>query len=85
MPARFALPASRLDAAQTLVTRFARKAAKLRMPAPELAVTRSYTLYWLESRDGIQVGESTETRPAKLPGTRVRAMRSQFGSSIGPS
>ncbi len=74
MPARFALPASRLDAAQTLVARFARKAAKLRMPAPELAVTRSYTLYWLESRDGIQVGESTETRPAKLPGTRVRAL-----------
>lgn len=74
MPAHFALPASRLAAAKDLVKRFASKATRMHMPAPELAVTRSYTLYWLESRDGIQVGESTETRPAKLPGTSVRAL-----------
>ena len=59
----FSLPTSRLADAQTLVARFARKAAKLGMPAPALTELRAYRLYWLVNSDGYPESGSTETRP----------------------
>jgi hypothetical protein len=70
MAVHFDLPASRLADAQALVARFSRKAEKLGMAAPVLAVVREFNRFWLVNSEGFAVGEATEVAPVVPAGKR---------------
>lgn len=70
----FNIPTSRLADARSLVSRFARKAAKLgMMPAPELTTRRTFTWFWLCDRDGHTIEGPAEKAQYAKRGQHVRA------------
>lgn len=69
----YSIPTSRLADAQSLVKRFARKAGKLGMQAPELTVGRTFTWFWLCNSEGHTLEGPAEKPQGAKRGQHIRA------------
>lgn len=77
--ARFTLPAARLADAQALVARFARKATKLQLVAPAIAVVREFTRFWVvNGHGGVKAGPFDGALPGVYLADRVNVVAADF-------